>query len=488
MAKQEHLDILLQGVETWNSWRIQNEQIEIDLSNIDLKGCNFSNINLSDVNLFGAKLEDVNLDNAILENTNLEFSNLTNVDFVNAKLYKPNMTHSVLKKVNFTKAYLDNPFLKGALLEEIILDNTYFECYFAEHCQINSCDFSKNVDFSCFKLNFVTFSNVNLSGADLSNLTLGSFQCSFYHCDLSNANLSAADFTNITIYDSNLSNTILTNCNLSRSNHTNVNFSNSNLENANLSESQFFNSNLTGANLKGADLKKTSIIETIVEGANFDNSSVYGVSVWNLQGHTASENNLVITKSDEPVITVSDLAVAQFIYFMLNNKNIRNVINSITSKGVLILGRFSDQKRKEVLDKLREKLVLFDLLPIVFDFDCPTDKDYTETIQTIAGMSMFVIADVTNPKSTPLELEATVKHFKIPYVPIIDISVDPNPFAMMSDLRKSFHWVLPTIKYDSIEKLIDDSNLKKYILDPVYKKREELRIAKNDEPESILLA
>ena len=32
---------------------------------------------------------------------------------------------------------------------------------------------------------------------------------------------------------------------------------------------------------------------------------------------------------------------------------------------------------------------------------------------------MFVIADVTSPKSTPLELEATVKQFKIPYIPIV---------------------------------------------------------------------
>jgi hypothetical protein len=33
----------------------------------------------------------------------------------------------------------------------------------------------------------------------------------------------------------------------------------------------------------------------------------------------------------------------------------------------------------------------FDLVPMVFDFDRPTDKDYTETIQTLAGMSMFVM-------------------------------------------------------------------------------------------------
>ena len=92
----------------------------------------------------------------------------------------------------------------------------------------------------------------------------------------------------------------------------------------------------------------------------------------------------------------------------MNNTKIRNVVDTITSKGVLVLGRFSDPQRK-LLDGLREALRNLDLLPIVFDFDRPIDKDYTETVQTLTGMSMFVIADLTSPKSTPLELEATVK-------------------------------------------------------------------------------
>jgi hypothetical protein len=74
----------------------------------------------------------------------------------------------------------------------------------------------------------------------------------------------------------------------------------------------------------------------------------------------------------------------------------------MTSKVVLVLGRFSDLLRKAVLDGLRTKLRKFNLLTIIFDFDRPTDKDLTETIQMLAGMSMFVIADITSPKSTPL--------------------------------------------------------------------------------------
>jgi hypothetical protein len=120
----------------------------------------------------------------------------------------------------------------------------------------------------------------------------------------------------------------------------------------------------------------------------------------------------------------------------LNNKEIRDVINTLTSKSVLILGRFAIPERKAILDALRIKLREYNLLPIVFNFDRPTDKDFTETIKTLAGLCYFVIADITNPKSSPLELQATVPDYQIPFVPIIQEG--ESPFAMMADLHKKY--------------------------------------------------
>jgi hypothetical protein len=130
---------------------------------------------------------------------------------------------------------------------------------------------------------------------------------------------------------------------------------------------------------------------------------------------------------------------------------------------------------------LRDKLREYDLLPIVFDFDRPADKDFTETIKTLAGLSYFVIADVTNPKSSPLELQATVPDYQIPFVPIIQEG--ENPFAMMVDLQKKYNWVLNTVSYDTQETLM--KVLKPLIIDPAMKKRQELRIIKAQEPEVI---
>jgi hypothetical protein len=53
---------------------------------------------------------------------------------------------------------------------------------------------------------------------------------------------------------------------------------------------------------------------------------------------------------------------------------------------------------------------------------------------------------------------------------------------MLVDLQKSFHWVLPTFKYESKEDLLDGENLKTYVIDPAFAKREQLRAAKNQEP------
>jgi hypothetical protein len=63
------------------------------------------------------------------------------------------------------------------------------------------------------------------------------------------------------------------------------------------------------------------------------------------------QQNLIVTALDEPEVTVDNIEVAQFIHLLLHNEKIRHVIDTITSKAVLILGRFTDE-RKAVLDAL----------------------------------------------------------------------------------------------------------------------------------------
>ena len=335
------------------------------------------------------------------------------------------------------------------------------------------------------RLGLANLTGANLSGANLSDAELNG--ASLSGADLSGASMRNADLGGAELGGANLSDAELSGASMRSADLGGANLSGANLSGADLSGAYLSDADLSSADLTNADLSRAGLVETDFTNATITGCRTYGASAWNVTLVGTAQHNLVITKEGEPIVTVDDLEVGQFIYLILNNTKIRNVIDTITSKGVLILGRFSDPQRKSVLDGLREGLRNFDLLPIVFDFDRPTDKDYTETVQTLAGMSMFVIADLTSPKSTPLELEATVKQFKIPYLPIIDISVDPRPFAMLVDLQKSFHWVLPTLKYESKEDLLDGENLKTYIIEPAFAKREELREAKNQEPEAIVI-
>src|SRR5271165_4091231 len=239
---------------------------------------------------------------------------------------------------------------------------------------------------------------------------------------------------------------------------------------ADLSRADLSSAHLDRADLRGANLNKTQLINTDFRQANLTGSSIYGIAAWDVKVDPGTQQqNLIITPSGEPVIIVDNIKVAQFIYLLLNNQEIREVIDTITSKGVLILGRFS-KERKSVLDALRNALRTRGFLPIVFDFERPKGRDFTETIMTLAGMSCFVIADITNPKSAPLELQAAVPNYMIPFAPILQ---DGEPaFSMFSNLQTKYHWVLDVLGYNSSDTLVEV--LDEAVIIPALKKRDEL--------------
>jgi hypothetical protein len=120
---------------------------------------------------------------------------------------------------------------------------------------------------------------------------------------------------------------------------------------------------------------------------------------------------------------------------------------------VLLLGRFTDD-RIVVLERLQEELRKRGFVPMLFNFNKPLVKDFTETVRLLAGLSHFVIADITSPKSTPLELQATVPECMVPFVPILQKGEEP--FAMFTDLWiKHREWVFEPIRYPSVDRLLE---------------------------------
>jgi hypothetical protein len=211
------------------------------------------------------------------------------------------------------------------------------------------------------------------------------------------------------------------------------------------------------------------LVNTDLTGADLTGCQVYGISGWGLKLEGAKQQNLIITPENEPEITVDNIEVAQFIYLMLNNQKIRDVIDTIGKKAVLILGRFTAE-RKSVLDAIREELRRRDYLPILFDFDKPANRDVTETISLLARMARFVVADITDAKAIPQELNVIVPD--LPSVPVQPLLLRESSEYGMFEHYARYPWVLPLYRYETPDQLI--AALGEQVIEPAERKALEL--------------
>jgi hypothetical protein len=86
-----------------------------------------------------------------------------------------------------------------------------------------------------------------------------------------------------------------------------------------------------------------------IKGADLTGCRIYGTSVWSLELNDETiQQNLVITQKNllfpmrsEPEITVDNIEVTQFVYLLLHNEKIRDVIDTIGKKAILTPTLFS---------------------------------------------------------------------------------------------------------------------------------------------------
>ena len=430
MANRSQLKELRTGSEAWNEWRKKHPQIKIDLS-----GANLNNTDLQGADLSEADLQGVNLNEA----------DLSQAKFGRANLFRAHLHNAVLSGAQLSGASFIEADLSSAILSSAILQGTRL----------------RNATLIAADLRKADLRNANLLGATLS------IDTNFCGANLSEAVLKRVEFNGINLRNANLSKTDLSGLKLN----------DAKLNGANLSGANLSGANLSGANLSGANLTRTLIIETDLTNATLTNCFIYGIAAWNVRLEGAIQKDLIITLPSESTITVDNLKVAQFIYLVLNNAEIRDVIDTIARKAVLILGRFTPE-RKAVLDALKEALRTHRYLPIMFDFDKPSSQDLTETVTTLAHLSRFIIADLTDPSSIPYELHAVVPNRMVPVLPLLQEVVDPitrkpiHEFPMFRDLRKKYHWVLPIHSYTDLGDLL--ASLQTKVIEPAEQKVKEL--------------
>jgi uncharacterized protein YjbI with pentapeptide repeats len=484
-------NVLAKGAKHWNAWRSKHP----DEKSPDLAGTELSGVDLEGADLSGANLMGANLSRANLEKANLSDANFTGADLREASLKGARARGAQLSYAKLDGARLEGADFTMSTTEKIGGIATYYpkgeaplgvlpakavpasetleklfkgvenwnkwrsdnpDAKWPEllECSLPGCDLS-GINLAGALLAGAKLTGVNLTNADLKEATLE-------ETDLGNANLSGADLSSAAMSLARLSGADLTGAKI---------------RDADLSGAELRYANLTNADLTGANLSDVLLNNTNLSGAILTGCRVHGVATWRIEGTPGHQADLIITRSDEPDLTVDNLELAQFIYLLINNEKIRDVIDTITSKVVLILGRFTDD-RIAVLRALREELRAHDFTPILFDFDKPSSKDVTGTVETLARMARFIVADLTDPSSIPHELATIVPQLRTTPIQPLRLA-GSGGYGMFDDFQKAYKWVLEVHEYVDSKTLIED--LPK-IIEPAEKMARQLRRALPNQP------
>ncbi len=150
MGDPKQLRIIRHGPKTWNKWRKQNPNIEINLSYTLLSGEDLTGANLTEAKLIGTDLTGANF--------------TAGANFTGADLTRAHLTRAYLSEANLSEANLSEAKLTGAYLSNTNLSEA---------------------NLSGLNLSGANLSNTNLSGANLSTTQA-------LHTNFNNANLTGA--------------------------------------------------------------------------------------------------------------------------------------------------------------------------------------------------------------------------------------------------------------------------------------------------------
>jgi uncharacterized protein YjbI with pentapeptide repeats len=324
-----------------------------------------------------------------------------------------------LVRYNFTRARLGRAILDGANLGSARLEGASLRGASLLHANLEAIR-ARGADFS---------------GANLrhANLHAGDFRRAVFRRDayLDHVDASNADFTH-----AKLAGVILTN--------------------ADLTFARFDKADLTRADVQGAILNRTSLL-----GANLRRATVGEAFIRNVKTDRRTDQrdltvdvHVVLDRPRGDVVVfdnADDLRLAQFHDVVSETGAVASLIAASVKRVVLILGRFLP-KRKRVLDELADALSARGKIPVIFDFPNPEEREVSDTVRFIAGMSQFIVVDLTKASSVPLELQATIPDLMVPVLPIVQDG--ESVFSMFSDLQRRYRWIQPTVSYSSADQLV----------------------------------
>ena len=174
------------------------------------------------------------------------------------------------------------------------------------------------------------FENTDFSNCDLHGVILRNG--SYINCNFDRSDINWADFVDAYFEKCSFRNVSMRVSKIGSANFRNCIFENSDLSYCSAEETSFI-----GSIFINTRLEHMSLVKCDLENTKIENCFVYGTSTWDLNLNNSIQENIIITDDENDVISVDNLELAQFIYLLINNSKLRHVIETITSKVVLIL-------------------------------------------------------------------------------------------------------------------------------------------------------
>lgn len=212
MANPEHLEILRQGVEVWNSWRSENYEITPDLTDALASGMFLSDANLVGVDFSGADLRGTDLNWARLSESWFVGANMEDASLLHAYLAESILVGANLQQTHLAKANLSSADLRDASLRHAYCVSTIFTGTGLVGCDFNEAEIGwssfDRTDLSCARgLESVHHVGPSSIGTDTLYRSSGNISDAFLRgCGLSDWEVESAKLYQLELRNEDITN------------------------------------------------------------------------------------------------------------------------------------------------------------------------------------------------------------------------------------------------------------------------------------------
>ena len=250
-------------------------------------------------------------------------------------------------------------------------------------------------------LRHANFNDLDLENANFCNVNMA--KATLFRSDSNSIKVTNSIASDSRWNKSKLQHSLFENCDLNHSNFSNADLHDATFINCKMNHVYFRNANLTKSHFINCDLRHSNLNEVLIDEATFKNVKLYGASLWELKYNSLNANKIDLSRRGNQEIITDDIRFAPLIYLLEDNKLVE-IINTLKSNTVVILGADSQLEKKSLLEEIAKKSREFGYSPIIVKNLKEIDgESFTKKAIMYSLIAKFVIIENSYPSGHILE-------------------------------------------------------------------------------------